>query len=242
MTAAQLQADGVELDFRTEVPLSDLSQTGIRQLRKWLDDANVRLAAVTYPTRRGYDVAAELDRRLQGTCQAMQIAAKLGARVLVGRICDDLPADDDPRCEVLQQSLELLAREGNRLGARFAIETSDFEPSELAALLGKFSEGTLATAVHPGKITAAGHDVHQALEQLSDSIAYVTAGDSIREFGTGKSVAVELGRGSVDWPAVMAQLDAQGYQGWATIDGSGTNDPETFFGNAVSYLRSLSGF
>ena len=237
--AAQLEADGVELDLRTEVPLADLSQTGIRQLRKLLEDANLRVAAVRYPTRRGYDSSAEIERRLQGTCQAMQVAAKLGARVLVGQCCEHVPTDDQPGHEVLLQSLEVLAREGNRLGVRFASLCGQNTPAELATLLAKLPEGTVAAALDPAGLVAEGQDVAGAIEQLGPYIDYVVAGDAVREFGSGRSVPVELGRGSVEWPEVMALLDAYGYQGWATVDLPGASDPETVYGNAVAFLRQL---
>ena len=51
-TASRLGADGVEIDARTELPPAELSQTGIRQFRKLLDDLNLRLRRVVHDTAR----------------------------------------------------------------------------------------------------------------------------------------------------------------------------------------------
>src|SRR5690606_25734878 len=83
ITAARLGADGVEIDARTEVVPSQLSQTGLRQLRKLLDDLNLRVSAVAFPTRRGYDSPEELERRIEATRGAMRLAHDLRAGVVV---------------------------------------------------------------------------------------------------------------------------------------------------------------
>ena len=96
-TAARLGADGVEVDLRTELPMAELSHTSIRQFRKQLEDLNLRLSAVAFPTRRGYDVPEALDRRVLATQQAMTLAYQLGASVVVNRVGSVPPDTEDPR-------------------------------------------------------------------------------------------------------------------------------------------------
>ena len=59
-TAAELGADGIEIDARNTLKPQELSRTGLRQLRKTLDDRNLRVCAIGFPTRRGYNVLEEL--------------------------------------------------------------------------------------------------------------------------------------------------------------------------------------
>ena len=66
-TAARLGADGVEIDARTELPPTELSRTGLRQFRRLLEDLNLRVSAVAFPTRRGYDEPQDLERRVMAT-------------------------------------------------------------------------------------------------------------------------------------------------------------------------------
>ena len=67
-----------------------LGDTGIRQVRKLLDDYELRAAAVEFRTR-GYNVTDELDRRVS-TKSAMRFAYALGASVVtnhIGKLSDD---------------------------------------------------------------------------------------------------------------------------------------------------------
>jgi sugar phosphate isomerase/epimerase len=239
-TAADLGADGVEIDLRRELPLADLSQSAIRQLRKLLDDHNLRLCAVSYPTRRGYDDPNELDRRLAGTHQAMKVAAELGARVVVNRAYGELPEPETPRRDALLQALEALAREGNRVGARLAAVTTAEPASELASVLDRLPDGTVGVALHPANLLAGGQTPLDALEHLGSYVTYAYANDAVRDFGASRTVEVELGRGTADLPAVLAALDARNYTGWITVDRTDSPQPVTELGNAIAYLRSLA--
>ena len=52
-----------------------LSPTGLRQFHKLLDDLNLRVSAVAFPTRRGYDEPDDLERRVLATQAAMRFAS-----------------------------------------------------------------------------------------------------------------------------------------------------------------------
>lgn len=239
-TAAQLGADGVEIDLRNELPLGDLTQSAIRQFRKLLGDFNLRLAAVSYPTRRGYEDATELDRRVEGTRQAMTAAAELGARLVINRIYGRLPDEDQPQRDALMQALAALASHGNRVGARLAAITTAEPAEQLAGVLDDLPEGTVAVALQPANLLAGGQSPCDALDHLGDKVAHVYATDAVRDFGANRTVDVELGRGSADMPALMAMLDAYSYSGWYTPDRSEASDPVTELGTAVAYLRTLA--
>src|SRR5690606_458782 len=76
-TASMLGADGVEIDVRSELPVGQLSTTGLRDFHKLLGDLNLRVCAAAFPTRRGYDVADDLERRVAATQAAMRFARDL---------------------------------------------------------------------------------------------------------------------------------------------------------------------
>src|SRR5690606_38623653 len=100
---------------------ADLSQTAIREIRKIASDVGLQIAATTFPTRRGYDDADDLDRRLDATRQAMRASYELGARVLVVRLANSLPEEGDSRRTTLIESLLALAHAGDRSGVRVAV-------------------------------------------------------------------------------------------------------------------------
>ncbi|MFM9115545.1 MAG: sugar phosphate isomerase/epimerase, partial [Planctomycetota bacterium] len=53
--AKELGAEAVEIDARGELRPETLSRTGVRQIRKQLDDLQLKVSAVDFRTRRGYD-------------------------------------------------------------------------------------------------------------------------------------------------------------------------------------------
>lgn len=239
-TAAQLGADGVEVDLRSELPLGDLTKSAVRQFRKLLGDFNLRLAAVSYPTRRGYEEPRELQRRLDATRQAMQAAAELGTHLVVNRLYGQLPDEDSPERDALMQALASLASHGNRVGARLAALTTAEPAEQLAGVLDHLPEGTVAVALEPANLLAGGQSPLEALEHLGSKVAHVYATDAVRDFGASRTVEVELGRGSADMPAVMAMLDGYDYRGWFVPSRSDSPDPVTELGTAVAYLRTLA--
>lgn len=239
-TAGELGADGVEIDLRNELPVGELSQSGIRQFRKLLEDNNLRLAAVSFPTRRGYEESAELDRRLQATREAMAMAAKLGARVLVNRAFGKLPDAGTSSRETLMQALEVLAHEGSRVGVPFAALTTSSPASELAGVLDELPEGTIGVALDPASLVSGGQSPLETLDHLGKYVSYVYAADAVRDFGASRVVEVELGRGSADFPALAASLDARDYTGWFTARSTDSSDPRSELEAAVEYLRTLA--
>ncbi len=86
LTAARLGAQGVEIDARNDLRPEELTDTGRRQLKKMMEDLNLRVAAVRFHTARGYDVIENLERRMDGTKQAMRFAYSLGCSVVVNQI------------------------------------------------------------------------------------------------------------------------------------------------------------
>ena len=106
--AARIGADGVEINARSELKPSELSRTGVRHLKKMLADLNLQVAAINFPTRRGYDETDDLDRRLDATKAAMTMAYDLGCSVVtnrIGRVLDE--AADDRRSTMVQALTDL---------------------------------------------------------------------------------------------------------------------------------------
>src|SRR3954470_8138551 len=64
LTARELGAEAVEIDVRQELRPDELTQTALRQVRKTLDDLNLRVSAVSFRTRRGYATVEDLEPRI----------------------------------------------------------------------------------------------------------------------------------------------------------------------------------
>lgn len=239
LVASQIGAEGLELELRNELPLADLSQTASREIRKITSDLGLRIAATTFPTRRGLDDTSDLEQRLDALRRAMRATYDLGARVLVVRLASTLPEDEDPRRATLVESLLALAYAGDRTGVRLAVETIG-DPAALAALLEEGGGGSLGISLEPAQLLAQGHSPLEALGPLGNHIAHVHASDAVRDLARGGTMGVELGRGSVDMPELLAALDSLEYDGWFMVGRADSPSPEEEMANAITFLKSVS--
>lgn len=234
--AAELGAEAVEIDARDQIRPTELSRTGLREVRKMLTDRRLRVAAVAFRTRRGYAVPEELDRRVEATKAAMELASALGAPVVVNAI-GPIPPDDSPGREMLHDVLGDVARFGSRVGAILAAETGGESGEDLAHLLAGLPEESLAVALNPGRLLAAGFSPLDAVAALARRIRHVHATDARR----GK--LVPLGQGDVDFPSLLAALGESGYRGCFCVAcaGSGDRDPKGELADAIAQLRRYAG-
>lgn len=238
-TAAQLGATGVEIDARGEVRPEDLTDTGVRQIRKLLDDLGLHVAAVRFATRRGYDVTDDLDRRIDATRRAMQMAYRLRAPVVVNHV-GRVPADEtDPRWEVLVASLTDLAHWGDRVGALLAAQTGTESGADLARLLAALPEAAVGVDLHPGRLVSAGFDPLEVIAAVGGAIRHVHAADGSRLMAGTRAVEVPLGRGLVDYAALLGALEEHNYQGYFTVERLQSADPVAEVATALEFLRSL---
>lgn len=239
--AADLGADAVEIDARGELAPRNMSETGLRQLRKILTDLRLRVASVSFRTRRGYDTPANLDARVEATKAAMRLAGQIGASTVVnhlGRLpAEDADLADSPLIEVLTD----LAHYGNHVGAYLAAETGAESGQQLANLMTRLPDGTIGVDLDPGNLAAGGYSPTEAIEALKTRILHVHATDGFCDLATRRGEHVALGSGSTDFPLLLGKLGEYGYQGYFTIRPYGSPDPRAAAAQAVEYLRKLQG-
>jgi sugar phosphate isomerase/epimerase len=238
-TANRLGATAVEIDARGEIRPQDLSDTGLRELRKMIADLELRVSAVGYRTRRGYNVADELDARIAGTRAAMKFAHDLGASVVVNQIG---PVGDDLTTTEMRQLIDVLVdlgRYGDHVGAFLAAETGTESGPQLGKLIDALPPGTLTVNLDPGNLIVNGFSPLEAAEVLGSHVRHVHAKDGVRDLGQGRGIEVPLGRGIVDFPSIIGTLEQHGYRGYYTIERERSENPEYEIEAAVEYLRNL---
>ena len=238
-TANQLGAAAVEIDARTELKPSELSRTAVRQLRKMLDDLNLRVSAVRFHTRRGYNVLADLEARLAATRQAMEMAYSLGASVVVNQVGRIPSESSGPEWDLLIQTLSELGAHGQKVGANLAARTGAEPGEDLARLIAALPPGALGVDFDPGELIVRGQSVRDAMSALAPHVVHVHAKDAVRDLASNRGLETPLGRGSVDFPELLGALDEQQYRGYFTIERHGAADAVAEIGQAVQYLRSL---
>jgi len=236
--AARLGVESVEIDARSELKPSELVGTGLRQVRKMLEDLNLRVASVRYPTRRGYECTEELDRRIEGTKQAMKMAYDLGANVVVnncGSIDDSL---DSPSRQTLQSVLADLGKYSQRIGAFLGIETGAEPLEKLNAFVESLPEGSVGITLNPGNLLVNGFNL-DGLKGIAKHVMLVHAKDGVPDRARGRGTQVPLGYGLAEFPSILATLEEQAYRGYFVIERDLAADPIQEFRTAVTFLRNI---
>lgn len=239
-TAARLGATAVEVDARREINPRELSQTGLRQFRKLIEDLQLRVCAVGFRTRRGYHTGQDLQRRVDATKEAMTFAYSLGASVVVNHV-GAVPTDTETsEWSTMVDSLTDIGRHGQKCGAMLAATTAGTENGEqLAKLIRAIPDGTLGINFDPASLIANGYSAVDTLEHLAAHVLQVYARDGTRDLTQGRGVEVPMGRGSVDFSSVIGMLEECNYTGCYTAQRLWSDDPTTDIGQAVQYLQNL---
>jgi sugar phosphate isomerase/epimerase len=238
--AAQLGATAVEIDGRDELRPDDLSQTGRRQFRKMLEDLNLRVAAIGFRTRRGYNVAEDLDRRVAATKDALRLAHELGSSIVVNQVGRVSPTDDTPDWNLMVEALTDLGSYGQRVGATLAAETGSESGADLARLIRALPDGSLGVTFNPGNLIVNGLSPLDAIAALGRNILYVHAKDGVHDRARGRGDEVPLGRGLADFPSLLGALEDFGYRGYLCVAREQAEDPAFEISQAMKYLKSLA--
>ena len=236
--ASEIGAQGVRLNARTELRGQDLSRTALRHLLKIFDDLNLKVAALAFPTRRGFSTIEQLDQRVAAAKAAMSHARSLGASVLI-ITPGEIPPDDSPLRPLLRDVLIDLGHHGQRVGAFPTLTTGLTAPEDLAALLDELPEGLLGVDLDPAQLLIHGHSASHAAQVLGRHVLHVTTSDAVYDISAGRGEEVQLGRGTVDYPAVLGALEEHEYRGWLNIRRTAAANPAQDLSDAVSWLMSM---
>lgn len=238
LTAARMGAEAVEIDARSELKADELSRTGVRQVRKMLEDLNLGVSAVAYRTRRGYQTAGDLDRRVQATQQALKLAYEIGSSVVVNHI-GRVPDKTSPEWTTMVEALTDIGRFGQRVGATLAAETGTESGEELGGLIAALPPGSLGVDLHPANLIINGHSPREAARALAPHVIHVHATDGTRDLAHGRGIEVQLGRGLAEFPELLGILEEHHYRGFITIERRQSANAVAEIGDAVKYLKSL---
>ncbi len=238
-TAARLGADAVEIDARQHLNPNEMSRTAVRQLHKLLDDLNLKVCAIGFHTRRGYNVVEKLQERVEATKRAMDVAYALGAAVVVNQIGLVSTETEEHDLDLLVEVLSELGRHAHHCGAFLAAETGSESGPDLARLLDALPEGSMGVTLNPGNLIVNSFSPREAIESLGPHIMYVHAKDGVRDLARGRGVEVPLGRGSADFPTLLGALEEYAYRGYFTVEREHADDPIGEVGMAVEYLKNM---
>ena len=146
---------------------------------------------------------------------------------------------EGPEWDLLIETLSDLGRSGQHIGASLAAETGTESGASLARLIAALPPGALAVTLDPGNLIINGLSASDAARELSPHVVYVHAKDGVRDLAQGRGIEVPLGRGTVDFPEILAILEEQQYRGYFTIEREPNENLLAEIAHGVQYLRNL---
>jgi sugar phosphate isomerase/epimerase len=239
LMARELGVEAVEIDLRHELKPDDLSRTGVRQMRKMLEDLNLRISAVAFRTRRGYDVVDDLEARIDATKRAMLSAYELGTNVVVNHVGRAPAESDTAAISTMVQALTDLGRYGQKVGAMLAAETGTETGPALAALIERLPPGSLGVDFNPANLILHGHSAREAVEALAPHVLHVHATDATRDLAVSRGLEVPLGQGNAEFPELLAVLEEHQYRGYITVARRDSKSPIADVRQSLEFLRNL---
>ncbi len=237
--ARDLGFGGVELDARHGLDPAAVSQTGLRQIRKWLGDDGLVVSGISFRTRGGYGEPDRLEARITATKAALKLAHDLGAGVVLNHV-GDIPADaESAEWRLLVDVLTDIGTWSQQVGGTLCAEAGRAAPADLQRLIAALPEGALACDVVTGSLLVHGHDPAAAVAMLGDHVRAVHATDAVAGPFAGRGRAVILGTGQVEFAGVFAALEERGYRGWIGLEPVEPRAARVELADAVGFLRAM---
>ncbi len=207
-----------------------------------MGDLQLRVAAVTFQTHRGYNVLDDLQQRVEATKKAMSFAYELGTSVVVNQIGRVPEQPDGAEWNLFLESLADIGHHGQKCGAMLAARTGTESGETLAKLIDALPAGSLTVDFDPGNLIVNGYSATEALQFLGPDIVHVHARDGVQDLAQGRGLEVQLGRGSADFPTILATVQQRGYRGYFTVQRPPSADPIESSRDAIEYLRNLGSY
>ena len=237
--ARDLGFHAVELDARSGLEPAQVSQTGLRQIRKWLGDEGLVVSGIAFPTRGGYGDADRLEGRIAATKAALKLAYDLGAGLVFNHVGEIPASAESPEWRLLVDVLTDIGSWSQHVGGTLCVEAGRAAPADLARLLAALPEGSLVCDLVTGSLVVHGHDPAAAVATLGNHVAAVHATDAVAGAFAGRGRAVILGTGQVDFAGVFATLEERGYQGWVGLEPVEPREAREEMAEALRFLRAL---
>ncbi len=119
------------------------------------------------------------------------------------------------------------------------METGSESGAEMAQLIEALPAGSVMVNLDPGNLIINGLSPAEAVDALGPHIAHVHARDGVRDLARGRGLEVPLGRGTADFPTLLAKLEEVGYRGYLTVERESSNAPLDEIALAVQFLKNM---
>lgn len=238
--------EGVEMSLRpgSANPFNYQStDADLKDFKKTADDLNLDIGSITISTDGGnlLDTGAEAEKSIDQTVWGLECAAKLGATVALhtlGRFHADLYYEDAYQNAI--KSLKTIAKTAEKLQVALAVEFVWsgflFSPLEMRHFLEAVGSPQVGFYFDPGNMA-----VFQFPQHWVRSLGAWTKRVHLKDW-KGKALNgawTALTEGEVDFPAVMRELRAAGYQGPLVSEVSASLAPWAETANTMRKIAAM---
>lgn len=241
-SAAQIGAQGVQLDAQNEVTPSSFGASGDRHFRKLLEEFNLSVAALRLPARRSLVEPEFIDQRVEHIKSALEFAWRLKVPILIihpGTI-ENKEGENEAGgnfsliCEVMND----LAGYASHIGTDLCIACENNSSTIIHELISKVHTGFVGVDFDTAEMIFNSQDQENYIRTLHSSIKSYRLRDAVREM-EGGGIEVPLGQGMVIWDQFLPLVSETAYQGWLTIDRTQGDRRLEDCRQAISYLQSI---
>lgn len=235
--AAEIGADGFQIYVvNGEMAPWNLSRSGRRDFRKFVDGLGLTVSALCGDLGVGYTDPARLDELVDKSRRILDLSADLRVPIVTTHI-GVIPEDHDhPTWSVMKGALSELGSYAEKVGSCFATETGPETPALLRQFIQEVGSPSLKVNYDPANLIVSGFDHLAGVTQLSDLIVHTHAKDAVRN-PDGSRAEVPLGQGQVRWEEYLATLESVGYHGFFTVEREVGPDPVADVARAIQFLR-----
>lgn len=237
--ASELGFSAAELAARGQIDPRELGRTGRRHLAKYVQGLGLSLTGLDGDLGgRRFADPARVQEYIERARRVLEMAAEVGApRVSVHT--GGLPENpDDPAGALVLSAVRELADHADRVGTVLAVRTGGEPTDRLHGLVRTLGNPSLKVEYDPAALLMAGRDPVESVAAVADELVALRARDGVgRTTGHGREVA--LGRGELDYRALLGALAEAGYYGVHTLARERSDDPAGDLLAGKRFLESL---
>ena len=250
--AAKMGAKGVQVyATRGEMSPEELKGQKRRDFLKMVKDNGLVISALCGDLGRGFGNPELNPGLIERSKLILEMAKELETDIVTTHIGVTPVDPNHPRYKIMQDACGQLAEYADSLKAHFAIETGPEKAWILRAFLEDIASPGLGINFDPANLVmCSDDDPVAAVSLLAPWIKHCHAKDGIcltREVHKpwpdvkegAKWIEVPLGMGEVDFPAWVAALKANGYDGYLAIEREVGPDPAKDITTAMKFLKTI---
>jgi len=100
---------------------------------------------------------------------------------------------------------------------------------------------SLGVDFDPAELVINGHSPTETMQLLAQYVMSCRTRDAVTDFSLGRGVEVPLGKGAVDWPALLGALEQKSYGGYFTVHQENAANPIVACEESFGFLQEMFG-